>query len=271
MEEKESPSEHKPTPVHHEVHPAPHHEQAHQAPVHHATHESALNPWMLVSVLLAVLLLVSLYMNYSLVQTAMTKPAAAPAAVAPTPSGAQAAPTPPANPIVNIQLKADDHAKGVKTAKVTIVEYSDFQCPYCGRAEPTVEQILTTYGKDVYFVYRHFPLSFHPNARPAALASECAAEQGKFWEFHDLAYANQDKLGAQQYIDWATQLKLDVDKFKTCVDSQKYAQRVDEDFTQGQTDGVTGTPAFFINGQLIAGAYPFDSFKQIIDAKLAAT
>jgi protein-disulfide isomerase len=226
---------------------------------------------MLVSILLAVLLLVSLYMNYSLVKTAMSKPTT----TAPTiPTGNAAAPQgdqEPSAPIKDVSLKADDHIKGEKGAKVTIIEYSDFQCPFCGRAEPTIAKILETYGEDVVFAYRHFPLSFHPNARPAALASECAAEQDKFWEYHKVLYANSNALSKTDLLKYADDLKLDAADFKSCLESEKYAKKVDADFAQGQADGVTGTPAFFINGELIAGAYPFDSFKQIIDRKLAAS
>lgn len=269
MEDNESPSEQKPAPVHHNVHPAQH-PSGHPAPHHAVRHEkSAMNPWMLISVLLAILLLVSLYMNYSLVKTALAKPATTTAPTAPTgnaPVGDQAA---PAAPVKDIKLAADDHVKGDKTAKVLIVEYSDFQCPYCGRAEPTINQILETYGEDVVFAYRHFPLSFHPNARPAALASECAAEQDKFWEYHKVLYANANALSKTDLLKYADDLDLDAADFKSCLESEKYAKKVDADFASGQANGVTGTPAFFINGELIAGAYPFDSFKQIIDKKLA--
>jgi protein-disulfide isomerase len=159
-------------------------------------------------------------------------------------------------------------AKGPATAPVEIIEFSDFQCPFCLRANPTVDQVMKTYGERVRFVYRHFPLGNHPNARPAAEASECAAEQGKFWEYHDRLFANPSKLGDADLKQHAAALGLDGSKFNACVDSRKYKAQVDADMKAGEEAGVSGTPAFFVNGRMLSGAQPFESFKRLIDEEL---
>lgn len=158
--------------------------------------------------------------------------------------------------------------KGNPNAKVTMVEFSDFQCPYCGQAEPTIKQIFATYGDKVKLVYRHYPLPFHENAFPAALASMCANEQGKFWEYHDKLFSNQEKLTATDLKTYASQLGLDMEKFNPCLESKKYKAQVDKGYADGGAAGVSGTPAFFINGRPLFGAYPFASFKTIIDEEL---
>jgi protein-disulfide isomerase len=181
----------------------------------------------------------------------------------------------PQQPIQPTKLKIDiddDPMKGSKNAPVTIVEFSDFQCPFCGRfftqTLPSIEKEYIDTGK-VKFVYRDFPLGFHPNAQPAAEAAECANEQGKFWEYHDEIFKNQEQLSSDLYIQLAEELSLDVEKFKKCVEAGKYKQEVQDDFDYGKSVGVTGTPAFFINGIKIVGAQPFENFKKIIDAELA--
>jgi protein-disulfide isomerase len=163
----------------------------------------------------------------------------------------------------------DDAAKGPAKAPVTIVEFSDYQCPYCGRAEQTVQEILKRYGDKVRLVYRDYPLPMHPNALGAAEASECAKEQGKFWEMHGAMFANQAKLSQADLVATAGSLGLDKDKFKTCLDSGKYKDEVQKDAADGQSYGVTGTPTFFINGIMLVGARPLDSFSEIIDDELA--
>jgi protein-disulfide isomerase len=271
MEESKSHENQPEREVHHEAHI---HREAH---THHPGHGpipigNNNTSWMLVSILLAVLLIVSLYMNYSLVNNVINKGTAAPS-VPTAPTAAAVAPTQPTQPeaptVVDIKLRPTDHIRGDKNAKVLIVEYSDFECPYCKRANPTVEQVSTTYGKDVALVFRHFPLSFHANAKPAAIASECAAAQGKFWEYHDILFEKSPALTADNLVQYATDLKLDVDKFKTCIKDPKTATIVDGDFAQGQSEGVQGTPAFFINGKEVSGAQPFSAFKAVIDPELA--
>lgn len=170
-------------------------------------------------------------------------------------------------------VTADDHVRGDKNAKVTMIEYSDFQCPYCGAFDPTITKVFETYKGKVRWVYRHFPLSFHPNAEPAALASECAGEQGKFWEFLDLAFKNQDALGPDFYTKFATDNKLDLNKFNDCISSQKYLKKVQDQAQAGGTAGIDGTPGTFLIGKdgsatPIKGAVPFETLKAAVDKLL---
>ncbi|MFA6447609.1 MAG: thioredoxin domain-containing protein [Patescibacteria group bacterium] len=176
-------------------------------------------------------------------------------------------PTTPTNPPRAVDPKRD-HIAGPVDAKVTLIEYSDFECPYCAKNYDTVAQIKAAYPKDVRIVFRHFPLSFHPEAQKAAEASECAADQGKFWEMYDKIFAanKAGKMGVDVWKQDAKDLGLDTTKFNNCLDKGDKASRVAEDQTEGGNAGVGGTPATFINGQLIEGALPFDSFKQAIEA-----
>lgn len=164
----------------------------------------------------------------------------------------------------------EDHVRGdLKKAEVVVIEYSDFECPFCSRHHPTMVQLAEEYGDKIAWVYRHFPLSFHPEAEPAALASECAAEQGKFWEYADELFANQDSLAADYYGTLAKQLGLNEKKFNDCVSSKKYQAVIDSQAAGGAAAGVNGTPATFINGQLVSGAVPYATLKGIVDAELA--
>lgn len=166
-------------------------------------------------------------------------------------------------------VTSDDHIRGdLQKAKVVLVEYSDYECPFCGRHHPTMQQVLDEYGDDVAWVYRHFPLSFHPQAQPAAEAAECAAEQGKFWEFTDILYENQEGLGDDFYFSTAKDLKLKEKQFKDCYESGKYADVVAEDLQSGSRAGVQGTPATFVNGILVSGAVPYETLKDAIDQAL---
>lgn len=165
---------------------------------------------------------------------------------------------------------ADRPTRGPANAPIELVEFSDFQCPYCLRANPVVTQVLNAYGDKIKFTYRHYPLGNHPDARPAAEASQCANEQGKFWPYHDRLFATASRLGADDLKQDAAALGLDTAKFNACVDSHKYKADVDADVVAGDEAGVDGTPAFFINGRMISGAQPFDAFKRIIDEELAA-
>ena len=167
-------------------------------------------------------------------------------------------------------ITTDDHVKGsIEDAKVVIVEYSDFECPYCSSHHPTLQKVVDTYGDDVAWVYRHFPLSFHPEAQSSALASECAAEQGKFWEFADAMFIGQENLGDSLYTNTAKSLGLNMNKFTDCYESEKYAEKVDGDLASGGIAGVTGTPGTFVNGQLVSGAVPFATFSGVIDGLLS--
>ena len=180
------------------------------------------------------------------------------------------APTPTENvPVVT----KDDHVRGNVNAKITLVEYSDFQCPYCGSFHPTMNKIMTEYKDKVRWVYRHFPLSFHPNAQPSALASECASEQGKFWEFADAMFANQDSLGDEYYKKLATDNKLNINKFNDCYTSKKYLSKIQSQAQTGGAAGVDGTPGTFVvdqNGNAVPlkGAVSFETIKAEIDKLL---
>ncbi|MEK6845695.1 MAG: DsbA family protein, partial [Nanoarchaeota archaeon] len=165
----------------------------------------------------------------------------------------------------------DDPQMGENKAKVTIVEFSDFECPYCAKFhQQTFPQIKKDYidtGK-VRFIYRDFPLPFHNHAQKAAEASECADEQGKYWEYHNLLFENYDSLSVENLKKFASDLKLDTAKFNTCLDSGKMSSEVSKDSQEGQGYGVSGTPAFFVNGKLLTGAQPFAVFQQAIEAEL---
>ncbi|MBU1018033.1 DsbA family protein [Patescibacteria group bacterium] len=169
----------------------------------------------------------------------------------------------------------DDAMKGDKNAPVTIVEFSDFECPFCSRFyRDTLPDILSEYvdqGK-VRFVYRDFPLGFHQNARSASIAAECMKDQGNdklYYKMHDKIYENQTALSVDNLKKWAVELGADAGEFNTCLDTEKFADEINKDFEDGQGYGVTGTPAFFINGRLVSGAQPFSVFKGIIDEELA--
>jgi protein-disulfide isomerase len=158
--------------------------------------------------------------------------------------------------------------RGNPKAPVTVVEFSDFQCPYCVRARPTVNRVRETYGDKVRWVFRHFPLDVHAQAQKAGEAAACAGEQGRFWEMHDLLWANPAKLQVADLRAHATTLGLDAAKFGQCLDSGRFAGLVEADLQAGQGYGVSGTPAFFVNGRPLVGAQPFDAFAQVIDDEL---
>jgi protein-disulfide isomerase len=159
--------------------------------------------------------------------------------------------------------------KGPNSAPIKIVEWSDFQCPFCSRASPTLAQIEREYGDKVQIAFKHMPLAMHSKARPAHAAAEAAGMQGKFWEMHDLIFADQRAMSEAKYIEYATQLGLDVNKFKSDAASPQVEARISADYAQASKLGVTGTPAFFVNGRFLSGAQPFASFKRLIDEELA--
>ena len=158
--------------------------------------------------------------------------------------------------------------KGNPEAKLAIVECSDFQCPFCGRVNPTLKQIEQEYGEDVRIVFKHLPLSIHPKAPAAHAAAEAAHRQGKFWEMHDKIFANQRTMSPEQYETFAAEMGLDVDRFKKDVVSDEIKERVSADMAEASKLGVTGTPAFFVNGKFLSGAQPFPAFKALIDQEL---
>ena len=163
----------------------------------------------------------------------------------------------------------DAPVRGSAMAPVTVLEFSDFQCPYCVRSRPTVAKIRETYGDKVRWAFRHFPLSFHDKAEKAGEAAACAGDQGKFWEMHDRLWASTQKLGVPDLKQHAVALGLDAAKFDQCLDSGQHAGLVARDEETGQGYGVSGTPAFFVNGRPLVGAQPFEAFQQVIDDELA--
>ena len=172
----------------------------------------------------------------------------------------------------DLEIRDGDHVLGNPNAKVAVIEYSDFECPFCGRLfSDAVLKIKENFVKsgDVKFVYRHFPLrSIHQQAQKAAEASECASEQGKFWEYHDVIFEQQASLSENNLKLWAKELGLNSNQFDSCLDSGKYSARVDIDYNEGLTLGVNGTPATFVNGKLISGAVPYEEFERAIKEEL---
>jgi len=164
-----------------------------------------------------------------------------------------------------------DHHRGPDDAPVTVVEYGDFECPYCGQAEPSVRALLAGHG-DLRYVWRHLPLrDVHQNAQLAAEASEAAAEQGAFWEMHDLLLDHQDALQVKHLIGYAAQLGLDAERFADALSEHAYRDRVDADVESADLSGVTGTPTFFINGRRHYGAYDLDALTQAVRSAKART
>jgi predicted DsbA family dithiol-disulfide isomerase len=170
-----------------------------------------------------------------------------------------------------IAVEGKGHAKGPENASVTVIEFSDYECPFCRRAEPVVEQMLKEYAGKVRFEYRHFPLeSIHPLARGAAEAAVCADEQGRFWEYHAKLFAGDGSALAQPVLaQHAVQSGLDVAAFQACLASGRARARVEADLASGKAAGVTGTPAFFVNGVPYSGAIPIEEFRRAIDDELA--
>lgn len=153
-------------------------------------------------------------------------------------------------------VNKNDHVVGNKNATVTLLEYGDFECPYCGQAYPIVEKIREIEGDDLRFVFRHFPLSqIHPHAFPAALAAEAAGKQKKFWEMHHMLFQNQQALEDSDLVAYAKELDLDRERFVRDMQAPDVGQKVHEDFLSGIRSGVNGTPTFFINGFRFDGSY----------------
>jgi protein-disulfide isomerase len=169
--------------------------------------------------------------------------------------------------LVDLAMPVDperDHLRGPSEAPVTVVEYGDFECPYCGRAEPIVRELLADFG-DVRYVWRHLPLSdVHPHAQLAAEASEAAADQGAFWEMHDLLLDHQEDLRPQDLVTYAERLGLDLERFRDDLDRHRWASRVEEDVDAADMSGVTGTPTFFINERKHDGAYDIQTLSAAV-------
>ena len=169
-----------------------------------------------------------------------------------------------------LTLAATDPALGSASAPVTIVEFSDFQCPFCQRVSPTLKKVRETYGDKVRIVWKDFPLTqIHPQAFKAGEAAHCAGEQGKYWEYHDRLFANQQALADADLKKYAADLGLDATKFNACVDSSKYGDRVREGVAQGSRLGVNSTPTVYVNGRMLSGAQPYEAFVAVIDEELS--
>jgi protein-disulfide isomerase len=172
-------------------------------------------------------------------------------------------------PRTTISVNPDDPVEGKADAPVTLVEYSDFQCPFCLRVMPTLKQLRTKYGDKVRVVWKDFPLTqIHPQAFVAAQAGNCAREQGKFWEYHDKLFGNQSALQSDALKKYAADLGLDGAKFNQCLDSSKYEARVQDALGAGGRLGITSTPTVFVNGRMINGAQPIEVFESVIDDEL---
>jgi protein-disulfide isomerase len=197
----------------------------------------------------------------------MASGAGAPRGPVPSPN-----PAPPVRPPVPTEVykvtTGDAPSEGARQPKVTIIEFSDFQCPFCGRVTPTLRQLVEKYPNDVQVAFKHLPLAMHNNAEIAALAAEAAREQGKFWQMHDKLFANQQALDRANLEKYAQELGLDVARFKAALDSDKTKQRVTADKTLADQFGVRGTPSFFVNGRKFVGAQPYDAFKSLVDEEI---
>jgi len=179
---------------------------------------------------------------------------------------AAAAPAPA--PAARVALRTDDPVRGPQAAPVTLVLFSDFQCPFCSRVEPTVKQIRDRYGDKVRIAWKHLPLPFHPNAMPAARAAEAARQQGRFWEMHDKLFADQAALSEPTYARYAKELGLDADRFGRDAAAEATARRIAEDMQVAAGVGATGTPTAFVNCRRVVGAQPFESFARVVDEEL---
>ena len=174
-------------------------------------------------------------------------------------------------PIVRVEVSIDGAPiRGTADAPVTVVEFSDFHCPFCKRVQPTLTQVLEKYPGKVRLLFRHLPLdALHPQARSAAEASWCAQDQGKFWEYHDLLFANAPKAAQDDLKHYAEQIDLDMKTFESCLSQNAHRGSIQRDIDEVTKLGMSGTPAFFINGRPLSGAQPFEKFVQVIDEELA--
>ena len=155
--------------------------------------------------------------------------------------------------------------KGPKDAPITVVEFSDFECPFCSRGAKTMDDLLKEYPEKVKLVFKNLPLPFHPNAKPAAKAALAAGEQGKFWEMHDKLFENQRSLNAETFNQVAKDLGLDVDKFKKDFEKEEFDKMIEEDMALASKLGIQGTPGFFVNGVQVRGARPLPYFKDLVE------
>ena len=172
---------------------------------------------------------------------------------------------------LRVPVDGTDHAQGPADAPVTLVEYGDYQCPYCGAAYPIVKQLQERFGDDLRFVFRNFPLQqVHENAMSAAMTAELAAAKGRFWEAHDALYENQEQLGPELYAAIVTRLGIDAGELDAALESETYFEKVNKDFSGGVRSGVNGTPSFFVNGTRYDGPRDFETMAEMLDRASAA-
>ena len=174
-----------------------------------------------------------------------------------------------APPRQEIEVLPEDPARGPETAPIEIVEFSDFDCPYCQRATNMIARVLTEYGDQIRFIYKDYPLPSHPNAFKAAEAGNCANDQGEFWPFHDRLFESQGSLDVSSLKTYASELGMDAEAFAACLDSGRHASRVERDLEIGSGYGVSSTPTLFVNGRAVVGAMPYESFVEIIQEELS--
>ena len=173
-------------------------------------------------------------------------------------------------PRVQVAVAVHDPSRGPASAPITLVEFSDYQCPFCGRVTPTLKRLRDTYGERIRIVWKDFPLyDIHPQAQKASEAAWCAGEQGRYWEFHDRLFANQSTLGTEGLKQHATAVGLEPIGFNACLESNRYATRVQDGAKLGRELGVDSTPTAFINGRRVTGAQGYDAFAEIVDDELA--
>jgi protein-disulfide isomerase len=169
-----------------------------------------------------------------------------------------------------VEVDASDPSLGRASAPVTLIEFSDFQCPFCQRVAPTLKKIRDTYGDKVRIVWKDFPLTqIHPQAFKAGEAAHCAGDQGKYWEYHDRLFANQQQLQPEDLKKHAAEIGLDAPAFSTCLDSSKYGERVRNGVAEGTRLGVNSTPTIYVNGRVLSGAQPYETFVSVIDEELS--
>ena len=170
------------------------------------------------------------------------------------------------NPTLSVPVNENDHIEGPENAEITLVEYGDYECPHCGRAYSIVKKIQEQMGDKLRFVFRNFPLAqSHPHAMHAAEAAEIAAQDGKFWEMHDILYENQNALDDQSLISYAEEIGLDSDKFAEDLENDTFEEKVREDFMSGVESGVNGTPSFFINGVRYNGSWDYENLLEALE------
>lgn len=172
-------------------------------------------------------------------------------------------------PRVALTVLPSDPTRGPATAPVTLVEFSDFQCPYCSRVQATMQQLKQSYGERLRIVFKQLPLAMHQHAVMAAEASLCAGQQARFWEMHEWLFANQQRIVPEGIKAAAVDLKLDQEAFSKCLDEKRFAGKVQEDLKLAESLGINGTPAFLVNGRFLEGAQPFEAFQEVIEDELA--